>query len=337
MTYHFTFRGLARPLAGVCAAATLLIGATGASAATYRFATNVSDDSTAGQLIQEFADSVAEKTEGRVTFKLFNNGVLGDQPQYFQQIQKGVIDAGLLNSGTLENVLPTVGVLNLPYIVRDTAEYEMVMTSPEVQEELFKDAAEKNFAPLGFIASGFRSIYTTEPAESMADLKGRKLRSIASPTYTEMLRLFGAVPTPLSFGELYAGLQQGVVDGAEGGLGGLYVAKFGEVAKYALKTNQTRLSDFVVTSTKFREKVGAEDLEIVEAAFEEVSLKSIAFADNVEAEQLQKAVDEMGVTVVDVDIAPFIAAVEPMYTEAQSDPDKKSLIETIFAIEDRSF
>jgi TRAP-type C4-dicarboxylate transport system substrate-binding protein len=267
---------------------------------------------------------------------MFNNGVLGEQAQYFQQIQKGVIDVGLLNSGVLENVLPTIGVLNLPYIVRDSAEYKKVMTSDAVQSELFKGAQEKNFAPLGFISSGFRSIYTTKPVKSMADLKGMKLRSIASPTYTEMLHLFGAVPTPLSFGELYAGLQQGVVDGAEGGLGGLYVAKFGEVAKYAIKTDQTRLSDFVVTSTKFREKVGPEDMKIVQDSFRDISVKSVTFSDNAEADQLQKAEDEMGVHVTEVDKAPFIAAVTPMYTEAKKDPAKKALIETIFKIEDRT-
>lgn len=319
------------------AAILVAMAATSATAATYRMATNVSDDSTAGQLLGDFAKAVAERTEGRVEFKMFNNGVLGEQLQYFQQIQKGVIDAGLVNSGTLENVAPAIGVMNLPYVFRSSEEYGKVMTDAGVRDVLQAATAEHSVVPLGFISSGFRSIYTTKPAASFADLKGRKLRSIASPTYTEMLTLFGAVPTPLPFGELYAGLQQGIVDGAEGGLAGLYVAKFGEVAKYALRTNQTRLTDFVVTSNRFVEKLDPADLKIVQEEFEKISLKSIEFSDESEARDLQKAVDEMGVEVVDVDTAPFIEAVKPMYQAALADADKKALIEAIFALEGRDF
>lgn len=306
-----------------------------AQAKNFRFATNVSDDSTAGLLIGEFADAVADRTDGRVKFKLFNNSVLGDQPQYLQQIQNNVIDAGLVNSGTLENVVPAVGVMNLPYIFRTSEEYGKVMTAPEVTTILSDAYADKGIAPLGFISSGFRSIYSKEPISGFSDLEGMKLRSIASPTYSRMLTLFGAVPTPLPFGDLYAGLQQGIVDGAEGGLAGLYSAKFGEVAKYAIATNQTRLTDFIVTSARFREALSPEDLAIVDEEFKKVSLKSIDFADENEAQDLAKAVAEMGVTVTEVDTTPFMEAVNPMYEEARADAAKKPLIDAIFALTGR--
>lgn len=308
-----------------------------AAAKTYRLATNVSEESTAGQLIREFTDAVAERTDGRVEFELFMNGQLGDQLQYFQQIQRGVVDAGLINSAALENVIPAYGVVNLPYVFRTSEEYGAVMTDPVVRDALFDAAEQHRFWPLGFLSSGFRSIYTTQPVETIDDIKGMKLRTMSSPTYIEMLKLFGAVPTPLPFGELYSGLQQGIVDGAEGGLAGLYVANFGEVAKYALETNQTRLTDFVVTSTRFRSDLSDEDLTAVVEEFEKVSLKSIAFADQTEADQLQKAVDEMKVEIIAVDTAPFIDAVKPMYEAARADDAKKPLIETIFDIENRDF
>ncbi|WP_165790999.1 TRAP transporter substrate-binding protein DctP [Pleomorphomonas carboxyditropha] len=321
-------------LIGAVCAVTLV--ATAAEAKTFKIATNVSEESTAGEMIAEFAKTVAEKTEGRVTFKVFANSVLGDQLDYFQQIQKGVIDAGLVNSGVLENVIPAYGVVNLPYMFRTSEEYQTVMTSPEVRAALFESSAQHNFAPLGFLSSGFRSIYTVKPVQSAADLKGLKLRSINSPTYLEMLQLFGAVPTPLAFGELYAGLQQGVVDGAEGGLAGLYSAKFGEVAKYALRTEQTRLTDFLLTSDKFQKGLTPEDLKTVNDVFADISRRSVEKADSDDVRDLQKAIDQLGVTVVDIDKAPLIAAVEPMYQAAKADPAKAPLIEAIFKLEGRS-
>jgi tripartite ATP-independent transporter DctP family solute receptor len=306
-----------------------------AAADTYRLATNVTEDSTAGQLLATLAATVAERTEGRVEFKMFHNGVLGEQAQYLQQIQSGVLDAGLVNSGTLETVVPAVGVMNLPYMFRSSEEYAQGMTDDTVLAALSASAAENNVSVLGFISSGFRSIYTTKPVADFAGLQGLKLRSIASPTYTEMVSRFGAVPTPLPFGELYSGLQAGVVDGAEGGLAGLWVAKFGEVAKYALVTNHTRLTDFVVTSPDFSNRVGAADMAILREEFEKLSLGSIEFADKNEADQLAQAVSELGVVVTKPDLAPFMAAVTPMYDAAHADPAKTALIDAIFALTDR--
>lgn len=319
----------------ITTALAVAVSAVTAHAATYRMATMVTEDSTAGKLLAEFAEAVTARTEGRVKFKMFHNGVLGEQAQYLQQIQTGVIDAGLVNSGTLETVVPAFGVMNLPYAFRTSEEYAKVMTDPNVLKTLETSAEAQKINVLGFLSSGFRSIYTTKPVSDFAGLKGLKLRSIASPTYTEMVTLFGAVPTPLPFGELYSGLQTGVVDGAEGGLAGLWVAKFGEVAKYALVTNHTRLTDFIVTSAEFTDKVGAQDMALLQEEFQKVSLKSIEFADKSEADQLAQAVEKLGVTVAKTDLAPFMAAVAPMYEKARADAAKQPMIEAIFAITGR--
>lgn len=315
----------------------LVISAGIANAATYKLATNVSEDSLAGRLIAEFVEKVSERTNGKVKFKIFANGVLGDQMQYFQQIQKGIIDAGLVNSAALENVIPAIGVLNLPYLFRTSDEYNKVIGNLEVRRVLFESAAAHNFAPLGFIASGFRSIYTTKPVNSAEDLKGMKLRTMSSETYIEMLKLFGAVPTPLPFGELYSGLQMGVVDGAEGGLAGVYEAKFGEVAKYAVKTEQTRLTDLLVTSLKFHQRLSADDSSIIQEEFARISAKSVAASDDHEARMTGLAAKEMGVQIVDIDKEPLMKAVEPMYKKAFEDKDKQMLLKTIFEIEGRQF
>ncbi|WP_439510854.1 TRAP transporter substrate-binding protein DctP [Marinimicrobium koreense] len=297
---------------------------------TYRIATSIQQDGTAGRLIEEAARNIEQRTNGRVRFKIFHNGLLGDQLQYLQQVQRGVIDAGLVNSAALESVIPEFGVVNMPYLFRSADEYRAVMSSPEVHETLFSSATRHHFAPLAFLSSDFRSIYTTVPVNDINDLKGLKLRSIPSKTYVEMLQRFGATPVLMPFGELYSGLQQGVVDGAEGGLAGLYEAKFGEVAKHVLVTEQTRLTDFVVTSLQFPKKLAPEDWEIVQEEFHKVSLKSVDFAEANEARAVALAKEEMGVRFIKVDKTPFIDAVKPMYRETLQDPKQGAILEAIF-------
>ncbi|WP_111560266.1 TRAP transporter substrate-binding protein DctP [Paracoccus sediminilitoris] len=316
------------------AAAIALIAGT-ASAETFRIATNAPETAGPGQLLQAFADAVAERTDGRVSFEIFANSVLGDQTEYFQQLQSGVVDLGLVNSATLENILPAIGVVNLPYMFRTKEEYGQVMSDPELRELLFEGAEQQNFLPLGFLSNGFRSLYTTQPVTSIEDLQGMKIRTMSSDTYIEMLTLFGAAPTPMAFGDVYPALQQGVIDGAEGTLSTLYDLNFGQAAKYGIKTEQTRLTDFVVTSVDFRNAISPEDYEIVREEFANISEKSLEVIDEAFQASAQRAVDEFGVTITDIDKTPFIEAVQPMYAEAAENETKRAVIEKIFTMTGR--
>lgn len=328
------FRKTYRALLALTLALSLCAGS--AAAATYKIATNVNDEGLVAIMLNEFVENVSAKTDGRVKFKIFSNSVLGDQMQYFQQIQKGIIDAGLMNTAAIENVIPVIGVLNLPFIFRNSDEYRAVLTNKEVSDIIFATAPSHNFAPLGFISSTWRSIYTVKPVATPEDIKGMKLRTMSSESYIEMLAAFGAVPTPLPLSELYSGMQMGVVDGSEGGLSGLYDMKLGEVAKYALRTEQARLSDMVVVSPKFLGKLKPEDAKIVQEEFLKISAKSVTIADEHDQRMIAKCIDELGVTVHEVDKAPLIKAVEPMYRKAMDDPAKAALIKKIFELTGRT-
>lgn len=321
-----------KKLALACALAVVGVSA---QAATYKLATNVGDNSIPAVLLGEFSKSVEAKTQGRVKFKIYNNSVLGDQPQYLQQIQKSLVDAGLVNSATMENMMPAYGALNLPYVFRTTEEYKKVLTNPQVKKALTDPATAHNFVPLGFVASSFRSMYTTKPVKSFDDLKGMKLRTMPSETYIDMLKLFGVVPTPLPLGELFSAMQTGVVDGAEGGLGGLYNMKMGEVAKYAIRTDQTRLTDFIVMSNKLESKISKEDMAIVRTEFAKMSEKSIIAMDTQEEADIQASVKTMGVKLIEIDKAPLMKAVEPMYAKALKNKEQGDMLKLIFSIEGR--
>lgn len=312
------------------------VGSVGVQAKTYKIATDVQANGTAGRLLTEFAENVQRRTNERVKFKIFHGGVLGDQLQYFQHLQRGVVDICLINSASLESVIPAIGVMNMPYLFRSAEEYKEVMTNNDFRRALFEFSAKHRFAFLGFLSSDFRSIYSTKPIRTIADLKGQRLRTISSQTYIDMLTRFGAVPSVLPFGELYSAMQQGVVDGAEGGIAGLYEAKFSEIAKYVVITEHTRLTDFVLSSTQFQNEIWASDLKIVNEEFERISIKSISYADAKESEYKQRAMDESGVQFFEVDKKVLIEAVKPMYEQALKDSEKSNLLNAILTIEQRS-
>lgn len=317
--------------------AALQISASAQTSKTFKIATSVQANGTAGKLLQQFADNVEERSNGKLKFKIFHGGVLGNQLQYFQHIQRGVIDIGLINSASLETVIPSLGVMNMPYLFRSVEEYREVMNNQDFRQALFQSAKKYHFGFLGYISSDFRSIYSTQPIKSIDDLSSLRLRTISSPTYMEMISRFGAVPTALSFGELYAGMQQGVVDGAEGGVAGIHQAKFSDVAKHVLLTEHTRLTDFVVTSLKFEQSLTAQERKIINDEFSIISNKSITFAENGEAFAIKKLKADEGVSFYTVDKAKLIDAVKPMYVKAKQDKEKAVLLNAIFNIEGREY
>ncbi len=316
-------------------ASALSATAFGVQARTYKLATNVPADGAPGQMLQEFADNVKAKTDGRVEFRIFWNGTLGGQEQYIQQVQSGVIDAGLINSGTLENLVPEVGVLNLPYMFRSTTEYETTLLNPEVQKVIQAAAEDKKLNMLGFLNNGFRNIYTTKEVKTLEDLQGLKIRTVPSETYIKTFRAFGAVATPMDFSEIYPALQQGLIDGAEGGLGALWELKFGEVTKFGLRSEHTRLTDFVLTSPRFVKRVG-DDYPTIQKEFEKISSKSVEFIENMIADSEKKAEQNMGVKINTIDKEVLIERVQPIYKETAQNPAKKPLLETILKVQNRS-
>ncbi|WED29775.1 TRAP transporter substrate-binding protein DctP [Vibrio sp. DW001] len=313
----------------------LVLASSGLQAKTYKFATNIPSKDAAGTLLTELGDNIKNRTEGRVKIRFFWNGTLGGQAQYLQQVQSGVIDLGLVNSATLENLAPEITGVNLPYVFRSLEEYEDTMLNPEVAKIIEDSVAAKKVYPMGFLSNGFRSIYTTKPTSSLEELEGLKLRTSPSDTYMTLIRALGGVPTPMDFGEVYPALQQGIIDGAEGGLAGLWEVKFGEVSKYALRTEHTRLTDFLIASEKFTTSVSADDMVIVKAEFLKTTKKSFGAV----AAQIEKsealAESELGVQYTEIDKVPLIKRMQPMYDDALSNPVKKELLETIFRIQGR--
>ncbi|MGF1779721.1 TRAP transporter substrate-binding protein DctP [Vibrio nomapromontoriensis] len=325
-----------KSIAAVLLSTLLAVSSQGVAAKTYKLASNVPADSATGKLLQEFAQNVTDQTEKRVRIRVFANGTLGGQAQYLQQIQSGVVDMGLVNSAMMENIEPKFGVLNLPFIFRDFEEFKTVMNSDLVQDKLFKTTQTKGFEVVGFMDTGPRSIYSTKPVNSIEDLKGLKLRSMSSPTYIEMLTLMGASPTPLDFTEIYSAMQQGMIDGGEGGLGTLWDIKFGEYAKYGILTEQTRMVDLIIINERSFSKMSPEDVATVKRLMSETSERSLEVIVADAEASMALAEKNLGVKFVEIDKQPLIDSMKPIYERTFADPDKGPFLKEMFELQERS-
>lgn len=169
-----------------------------------------------------------------------------------QLVKAGVLDIAKVSASSMEQFNSAYAIFSMPYVFESTEQYFAVMNQSEAVQEIFKSTYDQGFFAIGWFDSGSRSIYTTKdgPCEGPADLKGLKIRTQDSPTSIAMIRAMGGSATPMSSGETYTGLQQGIIDGAENNETVLVQDGHGEVCKSYTYTQHQMVPDIVIISTE---------------------------------------------------------------------------------------
>jgi tripartite ATP-independent transporter DctP family solute receptor len=281
--------------------------------------------------MQYMAKKVKEYSHGDLIIRIYPNGQLGTQRESMELLQNGALDMAKSNASELESFEPAYGAFNIPYIFHDVDHFYRVITG-DVGEQILNASADKGFIGLTYYDGGARSFYAQKPIKSPADLKGMKIRVQPSPTAVEMIKLMGGSPTPLSYGELYTALQQGVVDGAENNPTALTNSRHGEVAKFYSLDEHTMIPDVLVIGKKSWDKLTSEQQGILKRAAKESMMYHKDLWTKMIADAVEKAKTSMGVKFVSVEKQPFIDAVKPMHDAALKNKDIAKYVQGIDAL-----
>lgn len=178
---------------------------------------------------QYFKPFVEERSNGQIEVQIFPNAQLGSDRQIVEGVRLGTIEMANCASGTAAVFAPALSIWDLPFIFEDRAEAYKVLDGPFGQK-ISDSLTRVGLRNLVWLETGFRNITNNvKPITSPKDLNGIKLRTMENPVFIETFRELGANPTPMAFGELYTGLQQGTVDGQENPITHIYMQKFYEV------------------------------------------------------------------------------------------------------------
>jgi TRAP-type C4-dicarboxylate transport system substrate-binding protein len=174
--------------------------------------------------------------------------------------------------------------------------------------EFMKQLEPKGIKTITWITSGARNFFSQKPIRSAADLKGMKIRVMASPVMINTMKALGASGVPTAWGELYTALQTGVVDAAENNHPSLISMKFYEVTKYYTLDEHMRIPDLSIVSTKVFDKLTkAQQQAVLQAATEATAYMRGAWK-VAEVEDLKKLKGLMK-EIITVDKKPFQDAV----------------------------
>jgi tripartite ATP-independent transporter DctP family solute receptor len=234
-------------------------------------------------------EQLAQYSNGRMELQIYPNSQLGGERECLELLQIGSLAMTKVSAYTMEGFAPNFKILTLPYIFSSRAHAFKILDGP-IGKSLLDQSVRFKLKGLGFYDAGSRSFYTrkeaiTEPSK----LQGLKIRVMSSNTAVNMIKALGGSPTPISFGELYTALQQGVVDGAENNPPSFYNSKHYEVCKYYSLDEHTTVPDVLVISTEWWNRLSAEEKEWVSKAAD----ASIAYQRKLWMQAEQEALEAM--------------------------------------------
>ena len=265
---------------------------------------------------------------GKMSIKIYPNQQLGSERENLELLQIGSLDMTKVSVGVMENFAPKMKVFGLPFLFQSKEQSFRVLDGP-IGQELLNDGENFWLKGLCYYDAGSRSFYTkTKPVDSPDDLKGLKIRVMESATAMEMIRSFNGAPTPISWGELYTALQQGVVDGAENNPPSFYLSRHYEVCKYYTINEHTMLPDVLVVSTHLWKSLSSEEQNWLQQA----ANNSVAHQRELWHSSEEEALSELqkeGVKIIYPDKEPFKRAVQPIYDAYKKDEVINELITKI--------
>ncbi|MGF6433744.1 tripartite ATP-independent transporter DctP family solute receptor [Bradyrhizobium elkanii] len=257
----------------------------------------------------EAAKAVGAQSSGRVNITVFANSQLGGDPEMLSQVRAGGIELLAAPSMTLSTLVPLSGLPSIGFAFQS---YDQVWAAMDggVGDLVGEAITKTGVVPLKKVwDNGFRQITSSSSRQlnSVDDLKGFKIRVPVTALLTSLFSGLGALPSSISYSELYSALQTHIVEGQENPLAQVSTGKLYEVQKFCALSNHCWSGYWILGNRRAMAGLPPDLLELINAAFDAAAVKERA--DLVEMDRsLQAELTEKGMTFNKPDPVQFRAA-----------------------------
>jgi tripartite ATP-independent transporter DctP family solute receptor len=302
-----------------------------AHAVEFRSADIQPDDYPTVLAVRHMADQVKERSNGKMTIKVYAGSALGSENDSVEQLKLGALTMARVSSAAMHNICQNTRVPSLPFLFRSTEHMHKVLDG-DIGEQLLKSCEQAGFVGLAWYDSGSRSMYARKPIHTLGDVKGMKIRVQQSDLSVAMVEAMGANATPMAMGELYTALKTGLVDAAENNFPTYESAHHYEVAKYYSLDEHSMTPEILLFSKRQWDKLSPEDQKVIRDAARD----SVPYMRKLWAERETKSrqiVEKAGSQIIEVDKASFQEAMKPVYARFVTTPEMKDLVNRIQAVQ----
>lgn len=259
-------------------------------------------------------ERLALYSDNKMQIVLYPSAQLGSEREMLELLQIGSLAMTKVSAAAIEGFVPEMKIYGVPYLFKDN-DHRWAVLQGDVGKRILESVDKAHLKGMGYYDAGSRSFYTTEQrVEVPPDLQGQKIRVMQSPSAVSMVNTMGGTATPISFGELYSALQQGVVDGAENNPPSFFLSRHYEISKYYVLDEHTAVPDVIVASKHIFDNLTEQQQQWLQQAFDDsVKLQKTLWKE-LEERSLEE-VKKAGVEVIYPDKQPFVDSVQSLYQE----------------------
>jgi len=246
-----------------------LLVAPSAQALDLKIATIAPEGTAWMKQMRDGSKEIKERTEGRVNFKFFGGGVMGNDKKVMRKIRIGQLHGGMFTPSSVADVYPNMQLYGMPLVFSSMGEVEYVRE--RMDSLLISGLEEAGLVSFGFSDGGFARVLSNTPITSVESLKGRKVWVPEGDliTYNTMSAL-GLSPVTLSVTDVMTGLQTGLVEIVGSSPVGAVVMQWHTKVKYMTDFPLAYLMGFMVVDKKHFDKLSDADQQVVREVFGKV-------------------------------------------------------------------
>lgn len=217
-------------------------------------ATNNPKSSSHYKGLEVFKKLVEERSKGKIKVNLYSDSILGDEEQMAEGMKDGTVEVMMAATSKYANFVPEIDIYSCPYVFNSWEHFKAVMES-EVNKKIGKIILERTGdIYVGSFTDGVRNVFSRKEIKTLDDLKGIRMRTMTGPNETNTWKLFGSVPVPLAYPELYENLETGYIDAAENTMTSILGMKFYENCKYIIRTEHSyQALPFLISGRRLKE------------------------------------------------------------------------------------
>lgn len=279
-----------------CLPVLLWLSPAAAQATTFKIATIAPDGTTWMKEMHNGADIIKQRTGGRVQFRFFPGGVMGNDKSVLRKIRVGQLQGGAVTAGGLMDIAPNTQIYTLPLLFRSLDEVDYVRQ--HMDSKILKYILGQGFVSFGLSEGGFAYLMSNRPLTSTDELKGQKVWAPEGDRISRAaFESLGISPIPLPLSDVLTGLQTGLIDTVATSYTGAIALQWYTQVKYVTEMPLMYIYGTMIIDRNAFEKLDAADQAVVSEVMGGVFKKLNAESRNNNAEAYD-ALRKQGITFV---------------------------------------
>lgn len=284
-------------------------------------ATDSPKDTVTSIFANTFAQEVERLSDGTIHMEVYENGTLGGDRELIESCMGGDIPFVLQSTAPQANFMPKLSIFDLPVAYTSITQLRKTLDDPTFISMINDVYHDYGFRLLGMGDQSFRVMTTNKKITSINDFKGQKIRTMENKYHIAFWQSIGANPTPMTFSEVYIGLQQGTIDAQENPYEVVVSGKIYEQQDYIVQTNHLPHLLSLIVNDDFYKSLDEKSRKIVDQAAAYAKDYARSQADK-RVENRLKIITDSGTKTISVDeamIKDLREKAKPVYDEIKKE------------------